>query len=204
DGNVGCPLPSVTCGSGPNGDIVVSVQQASLSIGATFNSKTSFSGDIAPAGGKITVQGLQGSGSKADSLILEGPGTGLKTEAQGGGLLGNIEVDAKTINLMEGAVIQAGSPQTTATAGTITLDAASVGICCGSLISSLSFLLAAGQVKITANDQLSLDNGSIQTTTGSPTGGHGGDVLVNAGSVSLTNGASINSSSDGTGNAGNI
>jgi filamentous hemagglutinin family protein len=207
DLNGGSTLQSGTFGSGPNGAIVVSAQHASLSEGATFQSITAFSGDNPPVGGKITVQGLPEPGNpvtKANSLILDGPGTGLKTVALGGGHLGDIEVHAKTVSLMDGAVIQAGSPVDTATAGNVTIDADSVGLSGGSSISSHAFDLGAGQVTITANDQLTLDHSSIETNTSSPTGGSGGNVVLDVGSISLSNGATINSSSTGTGNAGNI
>jgi hypothetical protein len=55
-----------------------------------------------------------------------------------------------------------------------------------------------------------MDNGSIVTSTFSEIGGRGGDVVVNGGAVSLTNGASINSQSASealpfsTGRAGDI
>jgi large exoprotein involved in heme utilization and adhesion len=203
DLNGGSTLQSSTFGSGPNGDILVSVQRASLSNGATFDSVTSFSGETPPVGGTITVQGLQGSGSKANSLTLEGPGTALKSEAFGGGRLGKIEVHAKTVNLMDGAAIKAGTPLDTATAGTITIDADSLGLSGGSSISSHAFNLDAGPVSITA-DQFSLDKSTIATDTSSPTGGHGGNVDLNVGSASLSNGATINSSASNTGVAGNI
>jgi hypothetical protein len=201
--NGGSTLQSSTFGSGPNGDIVVSAQQIRLSKGAVFQSVTAFSGENPPVGGKITVQGLQGSGSKANSLILDGPGTGLKTVALGGGQLGDIDVLATTLSMEDGAVIEAGSSFDAATAGSVTIDADSVGLSGGSIISSHAFNLDAGPVSITA-DQFSLDNSTIATDTSSPTGGRGGDVILNVASASLKNEATINSSASNTGFAGNI
>jgi len=197
-------LNSSTNGSGTNGDIVMSVQQARLSSGAAFVSDTAFSGE-GVVGGKITVQGLQGEGSKAASLILEGPGTGIKTQTFGTGRLGDIEVYAETVRMVDGAVIQAGTPLDTATAGTILIDAGVgvVDISDGSRILSQAFGFDAGPVTITA-DQLTLNNGSIVTNTSSPTGGRGGEVVLDVGSASLTNGSTINSSASNTGIAGNI
>jgi large exoprotein involved in heme utilization and adhesion len=60
-------------------------------------------------------------------------------------------------------------------------------------------------VTITA-DELTLDKGSIVTSTFSEQEGRGGDVVLNGGTVSLTNGASINSQSEifSNGRAGDI
>jgi large exoprotein involved in heme utilization and adhesion len=101
-------------------------------------------------------------------------------------------------------VIQAGTPTDFATAGNIRIEADSVDISGGSSISSHAFALDAGQVTITATNQFTLDHSSITTNTSSPTVGRGGDVVVNAGSASLTNGATIDSSTSGAGRSGDI
>jgi large exoprotein involved in heme utilization and adhesion len=193
---------SSTNGSASNGNIVVSVHDAKLTDGSTFASDTAFAGE-GVVGGKITVQGLQGSESKAASLILEGSGSGITATSFGTGKLGDIEVHAETLRMTDGAVIESGTPLDTASAGSIKIDAVSVSLSGGSIISSHTFNLDAGPVNITAN-QFSLDNSTIATNTSSPTGGLGGDVELKVGSASLTNGATINSSADNTGVAGNI
>ena len=186
-------------GTGSNGHIVVSVQEARLSNGAAFENSTTVIVEGGAAGGKITVQGLQGEGSKADSLILEGQNTGLKS----GVVASGIEVHAKIVSMTDRAVIQVGDPLSTATPGNIIIDADSVSIAGGSFILSQAFGFNAGSVTIKAGE-FSLNQSSIQTNTASPIGGDGGDVFLKVGSASLTNGARINSSSEGTGNAGNI
>ena len=197
---------STTAGDvGRGGDIVVGVQQASLSGGATITSHTILTDLGAGEGGTVTVQGLQGAGSKADSLTLAGVRSGIIAETFGTGLPGNIEVQAKTVSLTDGAVIEAGNPLRPVTGGNVTIDAASVGISGGSHISSQSAALDAGRVTVTAT-ALTLDKGSIETNTSGF--GNGGDVLLNVGNVSLSNGSTINSSSVGfeadAGNAGNV
>jgi filamentous hemagglutinin family protein len=183
-------------GIGLNGDIVVAVQEARLSNGSTVENST-VGGEI--EGGKITVQGLQGQGSKADSLVLEGQNTGIKSGVVSSG----IEVHARMLSMTDQAVIQVGSPLSLATPGDILIDANSVSIAGGSFISSQAFGFDAGSVTI-MTDQFSLDHSLIETKTASPIGGQGGNVVLKAGSASLTNGATINSSSTGTGNAGNV
>ena len=186
---------------GRGGDIVLNVQQASLSGGATITTLT-VSGDLnAQPGPSLTVQGLQGAGTRADSVVLSGSGSGIVSDSSGTARAGDIAMQAKTITLTEGAVIQAGTLNTTAAGGDVTITADSVGISSGSRISSQASQSDAGKVTITANT-LTLENGSIATNSVSE--GRGGDVVLNVGSASLSNGATINSSTSGTGRAGDI
>ena len=192
---------SSTFGTGLGGDIKVNVQQLSLSGGVTITSHTDSADVNAAAGGTVTVQGLAGTGSKADSVTLSGQNTGIISETFGIARLGDIAVHAKTLSLTSGAVISAGTPIDTGTAGNVTVEADSVDISGGSQISSQAFATDAGQVKITAN-ALTLNNGSIITNTSSA--GRGGDVVLNLGNLSLMGGAQINSSTFDIGRAGDI
>lgn len=206
---VASSIKSSTFGIGGGGDIVLSVQEARVLDGATIASETRFDdGSGIPVageseGGNITVQGLDGDGSKADSLTLNAFPSGIVSGSNGLGRPGGIEVYANSVSLTEGAVIVAGSQQGDGTGGIVTITAGSVAIVGGSRISSQARTLAAGTVTITA-DRLTLDNGSIETTTISETGGRGGDVELTVGSLSLANGATINSSTSQTGRAGDI
>ena len=186
---------------GRGGDIVVSVRHAKLSDGATITTQTVSGALNAQPGPTLTVQGLQGAGSKADSFVLSGFGSGIVSDSSGTARAGDVALQAKTVSLADGAVIQAGTPSTTAAGGNVTIQADSVDISGGSRISSQASHSDAGQVTITAST-FTLNNGSI--TTQSVSEGRGGDVGLNVGSVSLSNGGTINSSSTGTGNAGNI
>ena len=193
-----------TFGDGLGGTIDLAIQQLHITGGATVTSHTDSIGLGAAAGGTITVHGLAGEGSKADSVTLSGPNTGLISETFGTAKLGDITVRAKTISLTDGAVIQAGTPVDTGSAGTVTIEGDSVSISSRSFISSQAFSLPAGPVKITAN-QFTMDNGSIITNTSSElTDGRGGDVLIQAGSIRLTNRASINSTTNNIARAGDI
>jgi filamentous hemagglutinin family protein len=196
-------INSLTIGTGRAGDILMAVQQLNLSGGATISSSTnSFDVNLAQAG-NITVQGLDGPKSPADSVTLSGPGTAIQMLAPGFGHTGDIRVNAKTLNLTDNAAISAGTIIDTGTAGDVILVADSIGISGGSIISSQAFSAPAGQVTITAN-QLAMDKGSIVTTTSSSTGSSGGNVVLDVGKVSLTNGSRIQSESSGTGRGGDI
>ena len=199
-------INSSTFGNGLGGDILVRVEGARFSGGATIKTHSDFFDPTAAAGGTITVQGLPGAvESKAASLTLTGQGSGIISETSGLARLGDIAVHAKTVNLTDEAVIKAGSPGDPGTAGNVTINADSVGISGRSTISSQASDADAGQVIITA-DRLTLDNGSIVTSTSSEFLGRGGDVVLNVGAVSLTNAARINSQSGvfSTGRAGDI
>jgi hypothetical protein len=199
----GTTINASTTDVGRGGDIVVGVQHASFSGGATIKTFTGSADLNAPAAATVTVQGLQGAGSMADSVALSGFGSGIVSETLGTARSGDVAVHAKTVSLMDEAVIQTGTSSfTTGAGGNVTIDADSVDISSGSRILSLSASEDAGQVVITAN-ALTLDNVSIETSTTS--GGRGGDVVLNVvGTVNLSNGATINSSTSEAGRAGDI
>ena len=191
---------------GRGGDVVVNVQQASLSDGATFISQVGTTDPTAQPGPTLTVRGLQGTGSMADSVVLSGGGSGIISTTAGSVRAGDIAVHSKTVTLADGAVIQGGALANTGAAGNVTIEADSVDISGGSNIVSQASNSDAGQITITANT-FTLDNGSITTQTTS--GGRGGDVVLDVASASLTNGASINTSTlspdvNFAGNAGTV
>ncbi|MBH0183739.1 MAG: filamentous hemagglutinin N-terminal domain-containing protein [Nitrospira sp.] len=195
---------SITNGLGLGGDINVMFQQASLQGAATITTGTFSSDPAAGDGGTIMLQGVDGNGGKADALTISGFSSGIRADSFGSGTPGNIAINAKTVRLTDQALIAGGTPLTSGTGGRVTINANVVSIASGSQISSQSFAFDAGQVTITAADQLILNDGSIATSTSSPTGGRGGDVVLNVGSARLTNGATITSSASNTGIAGNI
>jgi filamentous hemagglutinin family protein len=208
----GSSINSTTQGTGHGGSIVVGAQQLRVLGGAAISSNTTSNlglpSDLslprAGTGGMVTVQGLEGTESKAGSVLLSGPNTGIGSDSTSG-LPGEITVNAGTLTITNGAAISAGSSTSTGPAGKVTLTADSIVISPEGKIFSRSFTQASGNVTITA-DALTLDNGFIDTNTSSETGKPGGDVVLDVGAVSLTNGASIKSQSEtfSTGRAGNI
>ncbi|MBI5315399.1 MAG: filamentous hemagglutinin N-terminal domain-containing protein [Nitrospirae bacterium] len=190
--------------TGRGGDIVVAVQRLSILGGASITSSTGSSVDGAAAGGTVTVQGLEGSGSRASSVVLSGQTTGIVSDSALG-LPGDLIVNAGTLTITNGAVIAAGTIFSTGPAGNVTVTADSVVLSSTGQILSQSFAQDAGDVTISAN-RLALDSGSIVTSTLSGIFGRGGDVVLNGGAVSLTNGASVNSQSEtfSNGRAGDI
>ena len=195
-------LDDVTAGAG--GDILVAVQNLHiLPNGSTITSSTVLGNTLAVAGGTVTVEGLD-AGSKAGVVLLSGQSTGIFSFSNGG-VPGNLTVNAETLTITNGAVINTGSG-ISGPAGNVGITADSVMISAGGQIFSRTATQNAGQVTITA-DELTLDKGSIVTSTTSESLGRGGNVELNViGTVSLTNGASINSQSEifSNGRAGDI
>ncbi|UVT14835.1 MAG: filamentous hemagglutinin N-terminal domain-containing protein [Nitrospira sp.] len=186
---------------GRGGDIVVSIQHATLSSGATIKTSTGSADPNAPAAATVKVHGLSGAGSMADSIDLSGSDSGIVSDTIGAARSGDVAVHARTVMLKEGAAIQTGTSINTGAGGNVTIDADTLAISGEARITSLSAAGNAGQVAITAN-QLIMNNVSIESSTSSS--GRGGDVVLNVGTVSLSNGAKINSSTSESGRAGDI
>ena len=91
---------------GRGGDIVLRVEQARLSGGATIASLTGSSGPIGGAGGTVTLQGLQGDGGMAESVDLSGLGSGILSDTSGAPRSGDVVVHAKSVSLTDGGCIR--------------------------------------------------------------------------------------------------
>ncbi len=124
---------------------------------------------------------------------------------------GSITVNGRNIDLSgqsglrAGIALGLGSPQSQA--GDIQLDATGVvNVREGSFIADNSFGQGnAGTVKITAQDSVSF-NGSASAQSSLAVGGVGesGGIIINTGSLFLTNDAYLNASTNGQGNAGSV
>jgi filamentous hemagglutinin family protein len=174
-------INAATNSEGRGGDIVVRVQHASLLEGATIKTLTGSATPNAPEAATVTVQGL--GELKAVSVALSGFGSGIVSETTGSARSGHVTVESSAVSLTDGAVLQTGTLGNTG------------DMSGGSRISSLSAAENAGQVAINA-DTLILNNVSIETFTSSS--GQAGNVVLNVGTVSLSNGAKINSASSAT------
>ena len=125
---------------------------------------------------------------------------------------GSIAINARNINISGNSLVRAGialrvgSPQSQA--GDIELNATgSVQVTGGSIIANNTGGQGnAGAVRINAQDFVSLDEMSeVQSGIGPGVVGSTGGIIINTGSLYLTNGGSLNSiNSGGQGNPGNI
>ena len=209
-------------GANPGIDIQVS-QDLSLTNGAIITSSTSGAGrggDVAIVAGTVQMDGASitsattGSGRGGDISISDAQTVNLTNGAQivsdtkGGGDGGNITIS--TTNTPNSSVTISGSDSTFTLSGV-----APFGIVASGTYSTASAGGNGGQISITA-PVIAVDNAGMIATIN--TGGglpnqKGGDVVLNGGTISFTNGASILSSTGfdwttftpvGTGNGGNV
>ena len=120
--------------------------------GTVSRSFISTSTDGVGDAGSVTIQGI---GSPAKSIQIDGPGSGIFTDTQGTGAGGNIFVNANTVTLQNGGTLSAKTSGTDATA-------------------------TGGSITVNATDQVTMSGGaSITASSSGP--GNAGNILINAG-----------------------
>jgi large exoprotein involved in heme utilization and adhesion len=215
-GHISINAPSVTVENGGGistltglvgnaGTITVNTNNLRLLSGGhiTSSSVAEFP-DIPPSGvaGIVRIQGLT---SPAQTVLIDGSGSGIVTDTQGTGAGGSIFVNANSVTLQNGGTLSAKTSGTEASAngGTITVNATQVQLNSGGLITaSTTGAGAGGSISIGAGTTFASNAGTVSSTAGEATGG---DINITAGqSVALDNGSLITASSTGAGNAGNI
>lgn len=171
-------------------------------------------GDVEITADRVSISGLRGSNRF----------TGVSANTLGGGRGGSIHLKAKSLQLTNGASIQAStfrrsnSPMSgVGDAGDISVQVGSLELRDASFISSTAFFGAggdAGNVTVnadsmlisgpeTSSDPFGTDFTGITTGSGR-TGGRGGDLQITTGSLTLTHRGSIASPSFGPDGSGNI
>jgi filamentous hemagglutinin family protein len=201
DGTPGGILSRATgtaAGSGNGGIIELHAGQFQVTNGAQISASTLGPGN---AGSVI----IEGAASPAQSVLIDGAGSGIFTDTDGTGAGGNISINANSVTLQNGGTLSAATSGTdvSATGGTITVNANQVQLNNGGLISaSTTGAGAGGSVTIGAGSTFASDASTVSSTAAQA---QGGDITITAGqSVTLSNGSSISASSNGPGNAGNI
>lgn len=185
-------------GSGNGGNIELRAAQVEVTNGAHISAATSGSGNA----GNISILGPS---SPAQSVLIDGGGSGIFTDTEGTGAGGNIFVNANTVTLQNGGTLSATTSGTssTATGGTILIEANQVQLNNGGLITaSTTGDGAGGSITIGANSTFGSNASTVSSTAAQA---YGGDITITAGeSVTLNNGSLITASSSGLGNAGDI
>jgi filamentous hemagglutinin family protein len=200
----GSTLSTETFRSGPGGALNIFAQnlqltnRAQVRSGSTIEVLNPGEPPVIPsgAGGMITIQGLA---SPAASVVIDGPGSGIFTDAQGTGKGGNINLTSQSVTLQNGGAISASTSGTapSATGGSITISAGqSVTVNNGASITASSTGPAnAGDIFINAGQNYTSTNSSVTTQASQASGGN---ITVNAGdTVRLTN-SQINASVQGS------
>jgi filamentous hemagglutinin family protein len=171
-------IQASTGGAGAAGTISINVENATLTTGGRISSSSGL--DI---GNGLFIGSGQGGAinlTATDTLSASGQGSGLFTSTVANGNGGAMNVQVARIDLRDGAVLSASSIGS-GNAGTVTVQG---------LASSAQSVLIDGQ-------------GSEIVTETKGTGA-GGNISVNANTVTFQNGAHISASSTGPGNTGNI
>jgi filamentous hemagglutinin family protein len=180
--------------AGNGGNILVKADSVSITGGAQITSASVIGDSGTPTGnaGNVTIQGLA---SPAQSVLIDGSGSGIFTDTQGTGAGGNILLNANSVTLQNGGALSASTSgiASTATGGTITVNANQVQLTTGGQILSASTL---GVDPLTGNPVIPSGSGGTVAIQG--LSGPAASVFIDgAGSGILTN-------SVGTGAAGNI
>ena len=188
---------------GTAGNILIETQNLTLQGGGHIRA-----GTLPLSTGNAANITVQGTSSPAESVIIDGPGSGIFTDTEGTGAGGDIFVNADSVTLQNGGTLSAKTSGTaaTATGGSITVTATDhVTMTSGASITASStgpgdagnILINAGQTFVATNSH---DAVVTQADAAS-----GGDITVLATDrVQLTNSRISASVADGPGGGGNI
>ncbi|MDZ8095905.1 MAG: filamentous hemagglutinin N-terminal domain-containing protein [Nostoc sp. DedQUE05] len=164
---------------GNGGNIFIDSGSFSLSDGAKLNASTSGVGNA----GNVTV------GAK-DAISLANGDIFSTVEAGGVGKGGNIDINAAILSLTDGAQLLTATREASATQPAGRGDAGNVNV------------LVTGAVDI-AGEKNDFKSG-IRSNVETGTVGNGGNIFIDSGSFSLSDGAQLEASTAGQGNAGNV
>jgi filamentous hemagglutinin family protein len=210
----GSSLNTETQSSGPGGQLNISTNTLSLLSGGQIKSGSTAGQDpnlppdispIIPAsgpGGTINVQGL---GGPAGSVLIDGAGSGIFTNALGTGTAGNTNITAHSLTIQNGGTITAATAGISppATGGTITVKADTVTLNSGgTLTATSSGPGAAGEVVVqgltSPARSVLIDGAGSGISTDTRSTGAGGNIFVDVNSVTLQNGGSLSAATSGT------
>jgi filamentous hemagglutinin family protein len=165
---------------GNGGNITINSGSFSLRDRAKLTASTSGQGNA----GNVTVRALD-SVSLADNAFIFST-----VEAGGVGKGGNIDINAATLSLIDGAVLQTLTGEASATQPAGRGDAGNVNV------------NVTGTVDIAGekNGFVSAISSSVETGTE----GNGGNITIDSGLFSLQDRAQLSASTSGQGNAGNV
>ena len=196
---------------GDSGDITINADDILLGVNshiATDSFAAGNAGDLSLSADTINLAGTAGAGTRISSI------------AYSAGDAGNLDLTANDIYLLGGAAGLVGitsqvasTSNSNAISGDITISTRNLNIQDGAQVSADIFSGSghAGDVSVTAYDihiaglnAEGYNAGIFSTTSGWYTSGDGGNIEVNAGSLTLENGGRVNSSALSFGGAGDI
>ncbi len=204
-------LSTESIGSGTGGPLNLFTTNLQLRSGGQIRSGSTLGQDpdtgapVVPSGpgGIVTIQGQTG---PADAILIDGPGSGIFTKAEGTGAGGAIDLRARSLTIQNGGELSAETSGTASSAvgGSIKVTATDhVTLTNGASISASSTGPGnAGNIKIDAGRQLSVQGSELTTEARTARGGKI-DVLAKD-RIHLANGRISTSVLDGTGDSGTI
>jgi filamentous hemagglutinin family protein len=212
----GARLSSTTFGQGDGGTVRISVREAATFEGV--GSDGSLSGVGSQVGPEAVGQGGTLTLDVGSLRVTNGAQLGSSTFGQGAG--GNVSITVRDTATFDGVGSDGSSsgvgsqvgPNAVGQGGTLTLDVGSLRVTNGAQLGSSTFGQgAAGNVSITVRDAATFDgvgsdgrSSAVGSQVGDSGVGQGGTLTLNAGSLSVTNGAQLDSSTFGQGDAGNV
>ncbi|MDH5739418.1 MAG: filamentous hemagglutinin N-terminal domain-containing protein [Nitrospira sp.] len=208
-------LATETVSSGNGGPLTISVENLQLTDGGHvesgsiqgINPGTGLPVPFPPSGsgGMVTIHGLE-TPNPARSVLIDGPGSGIFSNAEGIGAAGDVVVKATSLTLKNAGEISAKTTgiSTEATGGSITINATDHVTLTdgGSITASSTGPADAGNVSINAGQQLNIENSKITTEANQS---KAGDINIQAvDQVRVSNGEISTSVHSGAGRGGNI
>ncbi|MDZ8257036.1 filamentous hemagglutinin N-terminal domain-containing protein [Nostoc sp. ChiQUE01b] len=161
------------------GDITITSEKVSLTNGAQLEASTYGQGNA----GNVTVDAKNAVDLVSGDIFST-------VEAGGVGKGGNIDINATTLSLTDGAQLLTATREASATQPAGKGDAGNVNV------------LVTGAVDI-AGEKNDFPSG-IRSNVETGTVGNGGNIFIDSGSFSLSDGAELVASTYGQGNAGNV
>jgi filamentous hemagglutinin family protein len=185
-------------GQGDGGDITITAREA-ISLDNALIGGGPLSAAVGRAG-NITIR--TGTFSATNQF-------GLSVNSAGQGDGGNIEIVARdAVSFSKGASAQSGiSRDGIGNAGDIIIRAGTLSVTEGSQLATASFGQGnAGDIRLRIRDTITLSGqaGGLLTSLTETGVGRGGDISIRAGSLFVSDGASIITSTTGRGSAGNV
>ncbi|WP_448268864.1 two-partner secretion domain-containing protein [Nostoc sp. DSM 114159] len=206
----GARLEASTYGEGDAGNVTVSAKDAVDLAGNAAILSIVEAGGVGQ-GGDININATTLSLTDGAQLLTINRSASA-TQPAGQGDAGNVNVKVTgTVNISGGknnfsSVISSNvGTGTVGNGGNITIDSGEFSLRDGAFLSaSTSGEGNAGNVSVSAKNAISLANGGILSTVDAGGVGQGGNININATTLSLTDGAQLSASTSGEGNAGNV
>ncbi|MGH9786886.1 MAG: beta strand repeat-containing protein, partial [Terriglobia bacterium] len=180
----GTGLFSEASGLGSGGAILAQANHVSFSEGAIASAKSTGAGKA----GSVTIEGTA---SSAQSVVIDGAGSGIFTTTEGTGAGGNINLFAQSVTVQNSGTLSAATSGA-GDAGAIMAKVGILNLTGDASISSSSSATAsgaAGSVTIqglaSPADSVTVTSSSLQTSAANT--GRGGSIAVDAGTITLNN-----------------